>query len=102
MTYDELSQQVKQRLTNQSDKAVLDATCWFIAVHEARGVLDAWSLKDFARAIVAGEPLAGPFQTIENVEAWIKELTEDAEEAMSWAWLDEALDRHFGIDRRAR
>ena len=53
---------------NADKQTPLEATCWFIAYTEARGMLDAWSTKDVARAILAGEKIGGPYQTLDDVQ----------------------------------
>ena len=73
---------------------IRDATCWFIAVYEARGFLDAWKTKDVAAMIVDACPIGGPFKEVEHITDWLDYHQDEDDE-----WWDIELDRHFGIKR---
>lgn len=78
----------------------LEGALWFIAVAEARGIFDAWSVKDMAHAILGGDALfPGGLKTKEDIERWIEEKEEfDGEDTEhAWDWLEDELNRHFGI-----
>lgn len=99
MTVERLTKLISEKAA-QSGKPLkpgeeLAAVCWFISAHEARYVLEDSQVKDFAILILEGEPLGGPYKTTEHVQEWIDFLSEDSDH--SWDWLDDALDRHFGI-----
>lgn len=90
MTVDELIEKVRPRA--EGDPFV--ALRWFISCQVAAEVLDSLGLKDLAFTIMGGGTLGGPFETREDVEAWIEEVEENGDGA--WDWLDEAMLRHFG------
>lgn len=109
MTVDDLMEKVEPRMgvdyagrAKPTPDEILEATCWFVACKEAEDISDAWSAKDYARAIRDGEKLGGPYETREHLEEWVRMIGEwdDGEGGDPWDWLDEALDRHFGVTRK--
>lgn len=104
MTVEELELKVEEWTKRMSDTTpTLEALCWFIAVHDAKAIFDSYTVKDLAGEIVKGGLIAGPYETREDVEAWIETVEEDAtseaELSHAWDWLDKALDDHFGPKR---
>ena len=98
MTTNELLDKVQERMGRSplpTEDEIIEAACWFVACKEAADMLDAYSFKDWARAIQAGETLPGPFTTRANLDEWI-EFQNEAMGGDYWDWLDKALDRHFG------
>lgn len=81
----------------EGDWDPLSGALWFVSCHEAAAILDAWTVKDIAWSLREGT-IGGPFLTREDLEKWIEEHEEMFGDAQDpWDWLDEALDRHFGI-----
>lgn len=93
MTAEELVAKVKERC---GDYDPLEATLWFIAVQEARAIFDSFSLKDLARSLLDYD-LTTP-RDRKELEEWVVNLSESNDN--DWAWLDKALDSHFGVSEK--
>ena len=76
-TAEQMMARVSQLMIGKEpDRDPLEATCWFIAYNEARGLLDAWTTKDIARSIRDGDRFGGPFKTAEHVQEWLDDQDE--------------------------
>ena len=93
MTVDELLKKIQER----TDEDPIEAALWFAACQEARGVFDAYSVKDLANVIREGEPLRdGKLMTRWDLHQWVDDINANGFNNEPWDWLDAALDQHFG------
>ncbi len=89
----------KLALANPDSEATpLEAACWFIAVQEARDVLESFRAKDLAHVILDGLALGGPYRTEADLQVWIESVEDGYDhDDDAWEWLDAAFNDHFGL-----
>lgn len=85
----------------KTDEEVIEAVCWYIAYQQAEMFLETITAKELAHSIQDGEQLPGPYETVEDISAWIKESEElyegDAKQVEAlWSSIDDELNLWFG------
>lgn len=93
--------QVDKNEWSHGEPDVPDTARWFIAVYEAKFMLDSYKLRDMAEIIRDGLTLGGPYLTDDDVAQWIANMEEGGDEH-TWDWLDAELDRHFGVYKKEK
>lgn len=54
-----------------TDENALQQACWFIAYQEALMIHESWGVKDYARIVLRGDRLGGPYMSHDDVQTWL-------------------------------